>query len=103
MAEYRIVCTEKQSATDPSRHEHIVAVGTGDDPHGASARWTVDQVIDAMIKNGARFYTVSPSTRKEADVEPIHCLHCTFQLIRTDPDQVMGNNLDELRPCSWRT
>jgi len=36
VATYRIVCTTKESVNEPSVYEHIVAVGTGDDPDRAS-------------------------------------------------------------------
>jgi hypothetical protein len=83
--EHQIVCVEKD--------ERIIAVGTGTDSDKATKRWTVAEVR-AQIKLGVRFYTVSPSTGKEADVE----LYGT-DMIRTDPDGDEDNNLDDLRAC----
>jgi hypothetical protein len=87
MAAYQIVCVEKD--------EHITAVGTGTDSARATQRWTVAEVR-AAIKTGSRFYIKSPSTGAEADVELYE------NTIRTDPDGVRDNNLDNLRACrAW--
>jgi len=87
VAAYRIVCVEKD--------EHIISVGTGTDPNAASKKWTLAEVRTA-IKNGTRFYTKSLSTGIETDVE------LDGDWIRTDPDGVEDNNLDNLRACSWK-
>jgi hypothetical protein len=84
---YRVSCVEKD--------ERIVAVGTGGSDGVANRRWTVAEVRRALGE-GDRFYTVSPSTGNEADVEPFE------DAIRTDPDQVTDNNLDDLRLCRWK-
>jgi len=86
MASYRIVCVEKD--------EHIISVGTGDNPQQAVKRWKVADVR-AAIKDGNRFYTVSPSTGKEANVELFE------ETIRTGADGIADNNLDNLRACRW--
>jgi hypothetical protein len=99
MAGMQIVCTDK--LTSPERtHPHIVSVGTGTDPDRASARSSVEQVR-TQIAAGVRFFTVSPSTGAEAEVERFDCPVCTFRTIRSDPDHVTDNNLDNLRPCRW--
>lgn len=84
---YRVVCVEKD--------KHIVAVGTSA-AGGATAdrRWTVAEVRQE-IEGGARFYTVSPTTGEEADAEPFE------ESIRTNPDEMTDNNLDDLRSCAW--
>jgi histone acetyltransferase (RNA polymerase elongator complex component) len=87
MAEYQVVCVEKD--------EHIIAVGTGTKADAASKKWTLAQVR-AAIKSGTRFYTKSPSTGDVAEVELYD------DTIRTDPDGVKDNNLDNLRACSWK-
>jgi Protein of unknown function (DUF3892) len=99
MATHRIVCTE-QSSPGSYGHGHILAVGTGSDPAGADERWTVQQVR-AAIADGTRFYTVSPSTGKVADVTRYDCW-CGIKTIRSTPDAVYDNNLDNLRLCNWR-
>jgi hypothetical protein len=92
MSAYRVVCVETKEP-----HEGIVAVGTSNDGgEVADHRWTVTEVRRS-IKLGHRFYTVSKSTGKEADVE----LYGTDG-ITTSPDGIYDNNLDYLRACSWR-
>jgi hypothetical protein len=98
--EYRIVCTDQSDPPAPG-HGHIIAVGTGTDPNAANEGWPVATVRE-MIAEGTRFYTVSPSTMAEADVEPWDCPSCHTETIRSNPDQVTDNNLDELRLCSWK-
>jgi hypothetical protein len=98
MAAYRIVCVETEHP-----HRHITQVGTGSDAGHANERWTVQQVRTALF-NGDRFYTVSPSTGKTADVRPDDCpvTGCTVKTIRSKADAVPDNNLDNLRVCSWK-
>jgi len=100
MADYRIVCTEQEPFNQPTTHAHIVAVGTGDDPNKADARWTLDEVLAAMDR-GNRFYTVSPSTKKTALVEKYKCHLCWRTFIRSTPDAIHDNNLDSLRRCNF--
>lgn len=94
---YRIVCTEQHR---PTHHNHILGVGTGDDPTRAVQRWTVAEVRTAIL-NGTRFYTVSPSTGRIANVERFDCV-CGIKTIRSTPDAIADNNLDNLRVCRWR-
>ena len=94
---YRVVCVNLKN---PSRHEHILTVGTGTDPDSATQQWAVERVR-AEISNGTRFYTESPSTGDEAEVEPYLC-GCGVKTIRSTADAVTDNNLDNLRPCRWQ-
>jgi hypothetical protein len=98
MATYRIVCVETRYA-----HRHITHVGTGTDPAHANRDWTVAQVRSA-IRDGDRFYTQSPSTNRTADVEPYNVVVNgeTIYTIRSSPDAIHDNNLDNLRVCSWK-
>lgn len=100
MASYRIVCTEQVPIHQPTTHAHIVAVGTGTDPHKADQRLTLDQVLAGM-DHGDVFYTVSPSTNKIALVEKYVCGQCRRTYIRSAPDAVHDNNLDYLRRCNF--
>jgi len=95
MLTLRIVCVETLHP-----HRHITHVGTGDNPNQASDRWTVAQVRSA-IRNGNRFYTYSPSTGRTADVEPydVWVGNQLIETIRSTPDAVPDNNLDNLRVC----
>jgi hypothetical protein len=96
MSSYQIVCTEQGV---PTHANHIIAVGTGSDVSRATTRWTVAEVLAAM-RQGTSFYTVSPSTGKQARVLPYDCW-CGRPTIRSTPDAVTDNNLDNLRLCRW--
>ena len=99
MSSYQVQCTE-QSNPGAQGHGHILAVGTGTTSSRPDQRWTVEEVRRA-IWNGHRFYTVSPSTRRIANVERYDCW-CGVKTIRSAADAVYDNNLDNLRLCSWR-
>jgi hypothetical protein len=90
VADFEIVCVTK-AGTSP--HQHIVSVGVG----SAYNKETVGQVRFA-IGQGHRYYTVSPSTGKQADVRPFDCA-CGIKTIRSHPDAVTDNNLDNLQKC----
>jgi hypothetical protein len=98
MTSYRIVCTEQEPICESPRQAHIVAVGTGPDP--ANARWELAEVLTAM-NAGDSFYTMSPSTGKKAEVRPYKCPYCTRTHIKSAPDAVTDNNLDDLRYCKF--
>lgn len=103
MANYRIVCVTKEADRDPA-HQHIISVGTGDDPDKATLQWSLDEVLQALVKTEPDyFYTESISTRKRARVKPFHCGRCGRTYLTTIPDHVTDNNLDNLRKCSWRS
>jgi hypothetical protein len=76
-------------------HEHIVQVGLGSGNH-YNQRIGVSQVY-VLMNQGNRFFTVSPSTGRRAVVEPWHC--CGIATLRTRPDIVADNNLDNLDAC----
>ncbi len=99
MAAQQIVCVEKAHS-----HGHITAVGTGLEPQRAGQRWTV-QEVRASIRAGNRFYTVSPSTGKVADVRPydVHVNGRLIETIRSNDDAVHDNNLDYMRACAWKS
>jgi hypothetical protein len=95
----RIVCVETLFP-----HRHITHVGTGTAPGQATKRWTVMEVR-AQLRAGYRFYTQDPVTGRTADVEPYDA-HVgggrVIYTIRSTPDAISGNNLDNLRACSWK-
>ncbi len=97
MTEYRVICTIQEPLGEPHEYAHIVQVGTGSDA-GWNQMWTVAQVIQAKAA-GDRFYTLSPSTGKRADVVVVNCPSCGRQILRTVGDVVTDNNLDELPRC----
>jgi hypothetical protein len=98
MAQYRIVCTVQEPSYLPTKHAHIVNVGTGTDPNRAERKWTLAEVLAAMRTN--TFYTVSSSTGKVALVRRGSCA-CGRETITTVGDRVLDNNLDALRTCNW--
>jgi hypothetical protein len=74
-------------------HRHIVKVGN----EGGS--FTVEQAR-AAIAAGDRLFTVSPSTGRQANVERYTCPSpCGYQTLRSAPDAVKDNNLDNLPNC----
>jgi hypothetical protein len=54
--------------------------------------------VRTSIGQGNRFYTVSPSTGKQADVRPFDCT-CGVKTIRSHEDAMKDNNLDNLVAC----
>jgi hypothetical protein len=94
MADYQIVCVDRVAA-----HGHITHVGLS----GLPGVWTVAQVRGSMSRGNA-FYTVSPSTRESAGVEPYDVVHLeqTIETIRSGADAVPDNNLDNLQGCRGR-
>jgi hypothetical protein len=89
MSSYKITCVTKSTRTWAG-HQHIVSVGiTGE-------RYSV-ATIYRLMDQGHRFYTVSPSTGGTALVRKYHC--CGLDTLRSDPDAVYDNNLDDLPAC----
>jgi Protein of unknown function (DUF3892) len=88
MANYRIVCVNHA----PAGHIESVGVNQYGGDEGYDEIWTVEDVR-RLIGLGHRFYTVSPTTGAEADVEPYD------DTIRTNPDESTDNNLDNLPSC----
>jgi len=101
MPRYRIVCTNQQPADRPPAHAHIVAVGTGPNSEHAEQKWTLDQVLTAMDR-GDTFYTQGDRSGRTASVEKYRCAPCARTYIRSTPDAVEDNNLDNLRTCRWQ-
>lgn len=98
MAAYRIVCTEQEPAFQPHDRAHIVVVGTGGDS-GWDRRWAVSEVLQSMAL-GNVFYTVSPSTGAVAVVQSYSCSICKRTTLRSAPDAIADNNLDNLNRCA---
>lgn len=83
---YKITC-----ATKVHPHRHITKIG------GPSGSWTTEQARVAIAR-GDVFYTVSPSTGKQARVLR-HTCSCGVNTLRSVADAVTDNNLDNLRNC----
>ncbi len=96
MADYRIVCRNTEHP-----HSHISDVGTGISPGQYLDIWTVTEVVEAM-KAGDTFHTISPSTGLRAEVRAYLCEidGCKELTLRSVPDAVADNNLDNLNTCS---
>jgi Protein of unknown function (DUF3892) len=80
-------------------HEHVTWVGIGDNIGNYRERVSVAAVRTA-IRAGDRFYTVSPTTGKAALVEVYDCPSCKAPTIRSAPDSVTDNDLDNIGLCS---
>lgn len=101
MARYRIVCTTQEPATLPHDIAHIIEVGTGITSDKATKQWSLNEVLLAM-DNGDTFYTKGVNSGEVAIVEEYTCEYCRRRYIRSKPDAVRDNNLDNLRRCSWK-
>jgi hypothetical protein len=97
MSQYRIVCTTQEPASLPNDRAHIVAVGTGTTA-GYDHYWQLNEVLTAM-DNGDVFFTHGETSKKDALVEKYVCPFCTRTHIRSRPDAVTDNNLDNLPRC----
>ena len=94
MVTHRIVCV-----TTEHPHRHIVSVGVGTSAASPSQTFTVKQIRDKR-DNGDIFYTQSP-TGEHAFVRADDCKvdGCAVETIRSAPDAVTNNNLDNLAIC----
>lgn len=94
MADYQIVCVDRVAA-----HGQITHVGIS----GLPGVWTIAQVRGCIARGNA-FYTVSPSTRGVAGVEPYDAVYReqTIETIRSGTDAIHDNNLDSLQACRTR-
>lgn len=97
MAQYRIVCTTQEPASLPNDKAHIVAVGTGD-ASGYSRYWQLSEVLAAMDQDHT-FHTYGETSQMTAQVHKYTCPFCIRTHIRSAPDAVKDNNLDNLPAC----
>jgi len=81
-------------------HRHIVSVGVGADSEVPIRTLTLGEVREALRRN-VLFYTRSPSTGAEVAVREATCgiPVCNLVTIKSTPDAVTDNNLDELPDC----
>ena len=95
-AAYRIDCVDRPES--PAEHRrHVTGIGTVD-TDGMKRKWDDIAVVRDAIANGDYFYTKSHTTEKTAAVEPYDC-PCGAKTIRSNPDDVADNNLDNMTPC----
>lgn len=98
MANYRIVCTSRQPASQGPVHDHITAVHV-EVPSDGSQKWLLLQQVIQMMDKGDRFFTVGPQTHKTTWVEKYKCPHCGEEHIKSEGDFTIDNNLDDLPRC----
>jgi hypothetical protein len=98
MATHRIICTIQEPSGQPNDVAHIVQVGTGTTATYYDRLWSVDEVVSAM-QSGDTFYTQGEQTGKIAQVEIVRCQTCGRYILRSAPDAVRDNNLDNLPRC----
>jgi uncharacterized protein DUF3892 len=99
MARYRIICTNQDPPYQPTTHAHIVAVGTGTSPDHYDQKWTLNEVLAAMDR-GNTFYTQGRQSGRVAEIEKYTCSTCRRIYIRSAPDAIPDNNLDNLPRCT---
>ena len=80
-------------------HQHVTQVGLGDAIGYYRERVSVANVR-AAIREGDRFYTVSPTTGKAALVEVYDCPSCKAPTIRSAPDSITDNDVDNISICT---
>ena len=97
MAQHRITCTIQVPYHQPHSHAHISQVGIGNET-GWSHMLTVQQVYAAMDA-GDIFYTFGIQSGKMALVHKLDCPFCGRPTLRSAPDAVLDNNLDNLPRC----
>ena len=98
MADYRIVCTSRQPASQGALHDHIVGVRV-EMPSDGPEKWLSLQQVLQMLDGGDRFFTVGPQTQKKAWVEEYQCPRCGQEHIKSGGDFAIDNNLDDLPRC----
>jgi hypothetical protein len=70
MESWRVVCVKLGTVNHPQPHTHIIGVGTGDRADWADMRWTIPQVLEAMME-GDVFYTRSETTGRVTPQEKL--------------------------------
>ena len=97
--QYRIICTNQEPVGVTHDHAHIVAVGTGTSSTHYDRKWSLAEVLQAMDR-GDTFYTRGEQSGRIASVERYRCSRCMTTSIRSSPDAVRDNNLDNLNRCA---
>ena len=86
---HEITCTTHSSPPAPS-HAHILSVGL------ASGQQQSVETVRFRITQGETYYTVGAG--RTATVRAYDC-YCGFKTIRSGPDAILANNLDNLPTC----
>jgi Protein of unknown function (DUF3892) len=99
MAQYQVVCVNHVESADRS-HRHIATLGLGDSS-GWHQRISVAQALTQLRSPvGDRYYTLSTSTNRRAQVIEGACEVCgQTPYVRTTADGIKDNNLSRLSSC----
>jgi hypothetical protein len=79
-------------------HRHVTSVVTRPGRGTYESNWTAAEVTDA-IDHGHRFYTVSDTTGKVAEIESFTCPICDQEWITTSEHALADNRLESLPPA----
>ena len=94
---HKVICVNKGPA---GTHEHITFLGLGTGSTWDRRISVADAIIQLRSPFGDRYYTISPSTGREADVVDGGCEVCGHRpYIRTTADGIKDNNLSNLIFC----
>ena len=94
---HRVICVNKGPS---GTHEHITYLGLGDET-GYHQRVSVEEAIRQLRSPaGDRYYTISQTTGREANVIEGGCEVCGQRpYVRTTADGIRDNNLANLTYC----
>jgi len=98
---HQIVCTTQLPADQSHNHAHIVEVGEDTDGDGKAEKHLTLKEVLTMMDNHEIFFTIGEHSKKKIYVIEVNC--CDKRYIKTKPDNVLDNNLDELRECKWKS
>lgn len=94
---YQVICINTGPA---GAHDHIEFLGLGNET-GWSRRISVSDAVQQLRSPwGDRYYTISPSTGRQAEVVEGGCEVCGHRpYVRTTADGIRDNNLRSLTFC----
>ena len=97
MATHRIVCVYWLKANAPSRHHHVIGVGTAPG-RGHSGRpsqtWTVDRAVEA-IEAGTQFVAGEGDEPRPVKLASQPCALCGLDVLVPEPPEAF----DDLPEC----
>jgi ribose 5-phosphate isomerase len=94
---YQVICVNKGPS---GTHEHITFLGLGSGSTYQRRISVADAIIQLRQPYGDRYFTISPSTSREAEVIEGGCEVCAHKpYVRTTADGIKDNNLSTLSFC----
>ena len=94
---YQVICVNKGPA---GTHEHITFLGLGSGSTYQRRISVADAIVQLRLVSGDRYFTISPSTNREAEVIEGGCEVCAHKpYVRTTADGITDNNLSKLSLC----